>query len=155
MKSFIIIIILAAIWCALQCVVIASSNTKSTAKVGYKVNSVNSSKKYKTVSRSSDDHSQHATINTADETSHRRTTTTSTSTSNSSEQSMHDESMSRDSIYYQVSIVCRAIYLFFIYFPTICTAGIAYFSQAFRDQVWFAMLASTIAKSGAVGYTSY
>lgn len=165
-SSNLLIFFIAATACYLvPSITSSSSNTRST-KIGYKVNSVNNNRKHRvgdsideiTTRSNRDNQSQYQAANTADASdSSYGSDHASSSSSNSrkaSRDAMYEESISRDSLYYRVSIICRAIYLFIIYFPVICTAGIAYFSQAFRDQVWFTLVASTIARSGAVGYTS-
>ena len=156
-SNLIICFIVAAACYVVPC--ITSSNTKSN-KIGYKVNSVNTNRKHRasdsideiTTKSNKDYQSQYQAANgDASESSYRNDHAS--NSRKASRDSMYEESIARDSFYYRVSIICRAIYLFIIYFPAICTAGIAYFSQVFRDQVWFTLVASTIARSGAVGYT--
>ena len=158
-SSNLIIFFIAATACYLvPC--IKASNAKST-KIGYKVNSVNTNRKHRTgdsideiATRSTkDNQSQYQAANVDASDSSHGSDHASSYSRKSSRDAMYEENISRDSLYYRVSIICRAIYLFIIYFPAICTAGIAYFSQVFRDQVWFTLVASTIARSGAVGYS--
>lgn len=66
-----------------------------------------------------------------------------------------DTIISRNTWEYKISIILRATYLFMIYFPVIITSGLAFISESFREVIWFNMLSTTIAKSGAVSFIIY
>jgi hypothetical protein len=68
---------------------------------------------------------------------------------------MDFQNIKEDNWQYKFSVVMRGLYLLMIFSPVFLTAVFAMLSTAFRTYIWFNLLTTTIAYSGAVSVIFY